>query len=691
MFSSQWRKWLGVGAVLASLGVAGALGARRVHADAMPAAVLELKFTPTARAQVAIWIEDQAGAYLATVQLTEAVAFRGIGNRPGASEMNSGYRWPYGRREGVLPVWAARRAAAPGAQLWKRVVFQSRIEGLASRTAVDQSPDNYFCLSFTQDKSARAALDAVSCASVFSSDKGRYITASDVAMPYVEPFEMVGAGHNPTEKPLSLYSRYPPRMDVSMCSSGGCADSLDLAQFAADVRSVMPEIDAITVATPPGDAPQSVLFTVPATWPAGSYVAWLEVNVEGDYGASWNATSYPTPTTPANDWDYYAKTYGYPYRGQPSVVFSVPFVLGDTGQNSYSRDTPVGRSSWDMFAASYGTLEPMGDVVDDPQNAPGSGTDRLRRDADGHRFVVNTQVLSQLPDPPPATDGGQVMQGADAGTSNVAGTGGTISAGQAGEAGGQAHAGSSGDGSGASGGRGAASGTAGTGSGAGTTNGMVIENSGGGVNGAVGAIYDLQLSNHQNELRSHTWINLRFRAPHSRWPLHRYELRYGTDPIVDDATFLRNGRQAKNATDATEGATLLMLPTEVPAGQWVAGSVGDLVQQTHYYVAVRAIDKLNQAGPISVAEISTTPRHFATVSPCFVATAAYGTPLASEIGALRRVRDRYLSSEAPGRALVHAYYAVGPTLARFVAAHDTLRGLVRAALSPVVALAKRVP
>ena len=57
----------------------------------------------------------RTGTFMSTVGLTQAVSVRGIGNRPGAIQMNSGYRWPYGRREGVLPIWAHRRAAAPGA------------------------------------------------------------------------------------------------------------------------------------------------------------------------------------------------------------------------------------------------------------------------------------------------------------------------------------------------------------------------------------------------------------------------------------------------------------------------------------------------------------------------------------------------------------------------------------------------
>src|SRR5215208_2756344 len=97
-------------------------------------------FSPTARAQIAVWIEKADGTFLATVGLTQAVSVRGIGNRPGATQMNSGYHWPYGRREGVLPIWAHRRAAAPGAAQFPRVIFQNRGEGLASRTCEDSTP-----------------------------------------------------------------------------------------------------------------------------------------------------------------------------------------------------------------------------------------------------------------------------------------------------------------------------------------------------------------------------------------------------------------------------------------------------------------------------------------------------------------------------------------------------------------------
>ncbi|MDH5492679.1 MAG: DUF2271 domain-containing protein, partial [Myxococcales bacterium] len=242
--------------------------------------IVEFSFAPTARAQIALWLERADGSFVQTLALSESVAFRGIGNRPGAMQMNSGFRWPYGRREGVLPVWAHARAAAPGAELFERVIFQDRIsEGYASRSSDDFSRDDYFCLSFNQLTTTRDALDAVSCASVFNSDKGRYLDTDDLASGYSEPYL---DGTLETSRLLSGTSLYPPRRDVLRCTSPGCWDHPDVERYREDALRLMPELDAITMATPSGGSLKTIQLTVPSGWPDGEYVAWIEVNTEGD-------------------------------------------------------------------------------------------------------------------------------------------------------------------------------------------------------------------------------------------------------------------------------------------------------------------------------------------------------------------------------------------------------------------------
>jgi hypothetical protein len=71
---------------------------------------------------------------------------------------------------------------------------------------------------------------------------------------------------------------------------------------------------------------------------------------------------------------------------------------------------------------------------------------------------------------------------------------------------------------------------------------------------------------------------------------------------------------------------------------------------------------------------------------CFIATAAYGTPMAEEIQVLREFRDEYLLTNPLGQALVGTYYRVSPPIAQFIIGHPSLKPLVRAGLLPVVAM-----
>lgn len=109
-----------------------------------------------------------------------------------------------------------------------------------------------------------------------------------------------------------------------------------------------------------------------------------------------------------------------------------------------------------------------------------------------------------------------------------------------------------------------------------------------------------------------------------------------------------------------------------------------LTNDTTYYYVVTAENASGESTESPVANAKPV------AAGCFIATAAYGSPMASDVRYLRAFRDEFLMTHAPGRAFVAGYYWASPPLAGFIRQNDFLRGLVRTDLAPLVLLSKAV-
>ena len=76
-------------------------------------------------------------------------------------------------------------------------------------------------------------------------------------------------------------------------------------------------------------------------------------------------------------------------------------------------------------------------------------------------------------------------------------------------------------------------------------------------------------------------------------------------------------------------------------------------------------------------------------TPCFIATATYGTPLDENINVLRDFRDAVLMTNPIGEAFVFTYYRTSPPIAGVLRENEGLRTVTRLTLiTPLVYLAK---
>lgn len=308
-------------------------GAAALAPSARPAQaqcrVVEVDTKPAPQIQVVAWLEDAAGNFVDTMYITDAVGRRGIGNRPGRFDFNSGPMWPYGRRVTTFPIWAHRHGLE-----WPQLIFQDQQDNNLSHGSNQSSIEQFFCRPIKRNE---PAWDTATCASASYTDKGK-----------LDP---------------ALKSMYPPREDLTR------VDGIDSA--AVSTYDDLNPFDSVSQATPPGDAPHSFSWPMPRDLPPGDYVVFVEVSKEFDHNSSYTVERYPAPNVFYGD-------YGLPYRGQPSVLYRVPITIGTTS-------TEIAMTS---DYAGYGDPDGEDGLVSPPdatitQSVPGSGAARLLLRVDG--------------------------------------------------------------------------------------------------------------------------------------------------------------------------------------------------------------------------------------------------------------------------------------------------------------------
>lgn len=158
---------------------------------------------------------------------------------------------------------------------------------------------------------------------------------------------------------------------------------------------------------------------------------------------------------------------------------------------------------------------------------------------------------------------------------------------------------------------------------------------------------------------------------------------------------------AFTSADIAAGASGIDSSKEVTASSY---QITGITNGTTYYIGVVAIDPsgneseicdtstLQTATPIPLDDFyeyykRNGGKEEGGFSFCFVATAAWGSPVAPPINWLRSFRDTVMMSSTGGQALVALYEKVGPAAANVIRDNAGLRGIARVLLWPLVGVA----
>ena len=345
------------------------LPSARVHA-ADQCVNVAVQFTPTDSLQIVAWVEDAAGNYVDTIYMTAKTGVYGMGNRPGRYDFNSGPypnpalgiddMWPYGRRINTFPVWAQRHPLE-----FPAVIFQDEQEDNLSHSFSESSAEHLpYCRPISIDGSSQCwnmtdkmIWDTGSCATQVFTDKGKFSQ--------------------------TVKSKYPPRSDITRNPS--------IDSPAVDMYAAMNPFDTVSKATPKGGVATEIKWPIPKNMAPGDYVMFVETSKAFDFNSTYNETSFPPPMV-----GYSAC--GKPYRGQPSVVYRVPFTVGTVATEASATDyvgygDPTGQD---------GTLRPPDSTI--TTDTPGSGALRFQLVSDNGMYRVRVKTTPEadfaVPDAP---------------------------------------------------------------------------------------------------------------------------------------------------------------------------------------------------------------------------------------------------------------------------------------------------